>query len=231
MSMVDRYKKSGGFLQLVQVIETCGKTKREQFMKIITEESPGWAEALNQKSLSFDKIISWSPEILLEILAHVNPLTFATAIKSLEKEKLEAFLGKLSHQEKRRLEGKMLEGGGSPNEVSSSMMKVVSETRLMLASGALKADKIDPDLVIPDEFENKLERKGGSTASNKVDVDSILADASAKTAGGPPMTASASNAEINKLQQKLILVTRELQSTKNENILMKDKLEKIKKIA
>lgn len=229
MSMVDRYKKSGGFLQLVQVIETCGKIKREQFMKIITDESPGWAEALNQKCLSFDKIISWSPEVLLEILATVNPLTFATAIKGLEKEKQDAFLAKLSHQEKRRLEGKMLEGGGSPNEISSSMMKVVSETRLMLASNALKADRIDPNLVIPDEFESKLERKGTSSGASA--AADILNDIAVPSAGGPPLTGAASNAEIDKLQKKLILISRELQTMRVENIMMKDKLEKIKKIA
>ncbi|MBC7420079.1 MAG: hypothetical protein H7328_05070 [Bdellovibrio sp.] len=221
--MVDRYKKSGGFLQLVQVIETCGTKKREQFMNIITEESPQWAEALNQKCLSFEKIIAWKPEILLEILAAVNILSFATALKGLEKPKLDEFLGKLSHQEKKRIELAMLEMNPNPNEISSSMMKVVSETRNLLSSNALKADKIDQSLVIPDEFETKLEKKDSGQG---MDLSaSVLRDVSVGAVG------AVSGAEVEKLQKKLILISKELQNLKQENILMKDKLDKIKKIA
>src|SRR4051812_45992355 len=103
MAMVDRYKKSGGFVQLIQVIETCSPKKREQFMTIITEESPTWAEALIQKSISFEKILGWKAEVLLEILASVNLLSFSAALKSLSPEALEAFLQKLSHQERKKL--------------------------------------------------------------------------------------------------------------------------------
>ncbi len=221
MSMVDRYKKSGGFLQLVQVIETCATKKREQFMSIISEESPLWAEALNQKCLSFDKIISWKPEIILEILAAVNLLSFATALKGLEKPQLEEFLAKLSHQEKKRIETQMLELNPNPNEISSSMMKVVSETRNLLSSNALKADKIDQALVIPDEFESKLEKK-----DKGVDLAArVLHEVSAGTVSG------GNNADLDKLQKKLILLSKEMQIMKQENILMKDKLDKIKKIA
>lgn len=220
--MVDRYKKSGGFLQLVQVIETCGTKKREQFMTIISEESPQWAEALNQKCLSFEKIISWKPEIILEILAAVNILSFATALKGLDQTKLAEFLAKLSHQEKKKIENQMLEMNPNPNEISSSMMKVVSETRNLLSSNGLKADKIDQDLVIPDDFESKLEKKESSKA---MDLSAgILSDSSTGSTG-------AGSADVEKLQKKLILLSREMQTLKQENIVMKDKLEKIKKIA
>ncbi len=226
MSMVDRYKKSGGFLQLVQVIETCGTKKREQFMTIITEESPQWAEALNQKCLSFDKIVSWKPEILLEILATVNPLAMGTALKGLDKPKLDEFMAKLSHQEAKRLENSMKEINPNPNEISSSMMKIVSETRNMMSSNALKADKIDPNLVIPDEFESKLEKKH---QSKDFDLSAnILSEIAAAPSGGG---GGSSGAEVEKLQKKLILLSKEVQNLKQENILMKDKLDKIKKIA
>jgi FliG C-terminal domain len=227
MSMVDRYKKTGGFLQLVQVIETCGTKKREQFMNIITEESPQWAEALNQKCLSFEKIISWKPEILLEILATVNPLAMGTALKGLEKPKLDEFMAKLSHQESKKLENSMKEINPNPNEISSSMMKVVSETRNLMTSNALKADKIDPNLVIPDEFESKLEKKH---QSKDFDLSAnILSDIAIASPGGGG--GGSGGAEVEKLQKKLILLSKEVQNLKQENILMKDKLDKIKKIA
>jgi len=226
MAMVDRYKKSGGFVQLIQVIETCSPKKREQFMTIITDESPAWAEALIQKSINFEKILSWKSEVLLEVLAAVNPLAFSAALKSLSPEALEAFFQKLSHQEKRKIETLMQENSQDANGIASSVMKVISETRALLVQGTLKADKIDANLVIPEEFESLLE-KGEQTRQAGAALSFDGPSAASSFAGN----SSAATAEIDKLQKKVLLMSKELQVLKQENIVMKDKLEKIKKIA
>jgi hypothetical protein len=227
MAMVDRYKKSGGFVQLIQVIETCNPKKREQFMTIITDESPTWAEALNQKSISFEKILSWKPEILLEVLANVNPLAFSAALKSLTPEALETFFGKLSHQEKRKIETLMQENSQDANGIASSVMKVISETRALLVQGTLKADKIDAQLVIPEEFESSLEKNEQSRQAGAT----LSFDSPSASSGFGGGNNAVSTAEIDKLQKKLVLMSKEIQVLKQENIVMKDKLEKIKKIA
>lgn len=222
MAMVDRYKKSGGFLQLVQVIETCNQKKRDQFMNIITEESPNWAEALNQKCITFDKIISWKAEVILDIMASVNTLAFSAALKSLNPENLDLFLQKLSHQDRKKIELAMQESNPNPNEIFSSVLKVISETRMLMVQGALKAEKIDPNLVIPEEFESILEKNEQSRqASAPLNFD------------GPSLNFSGGNAsvEVDKLQKKLVLLSKEVQMLKQENQVMKDKLDKIKKIA
>lgn len=232
MAMVDRYKKSGGFVQLLQVIETCGPKKREQFMGIISQESPNWAEAINQKSLNYEKILSWGPEFLLEIVT-VNMLSFATALKGLPPDQLSAFLGKFAHQDKGKIERAMLDINPNPAEISASQMKVITDTRGLLISGALKADKIDVSLVIPHEFEVTLQKggSGGGEASSgggSAAVNEIVSAALNHNANG----ATASTvAEVDKLQKKLALLSKEFQVLKQENFILKDKLEKIKKIA
>lgn len=222
MAMVDRYKKSGGFVQLIQVIETCNPKKREQFMNIITEESPIWAEALNQKSLSFDKIVNWKADVLLDVVASVNSLALSAALKSLSPETLAMFLEKLSHQERRKFETYLAEANPNPNEIASSVLKVVSETRLLMIQGTLKADKIDVNLVIPEEFESMLE-KGEQRQAGSVAIET--------TQTGFNAGAANSSADMDKLQKKVILLSKELQTLKQENLVMKDKLDKIKKIA
>ena len=226
MGMVDRYKKAGGFVQLLQVIETCNSKKREQFMNIIIEESPVWAEALNQRCLTFDKIISWKPEVLLDIIASVNMLSFTAALKILNPEQLELFLQKLSNQDRKKFEIAVKESTASQNEISSSVMKVISETRLLFVQGSLKADKIDPQLVIPDDFEYMLEkgtqsRQAGATLTFDVASPGVVGNSGSAN----------SNVEIDKMQKKLVLLSREVQNLRSENQVMKDKLEKIKKIA
>lgn len=228
MGMVDRYKKAGGFVQLVQVIETCAPKKREQFMKIISEENPEWADALNQKCISFEKIINWKPEIILEVMATVNMLSFSAALKALSAEQLEGLFQKLSPQDRKKLETSMQENNHDPNQISASVMKVISETRSMLISGALKYDKVDPDLYIPDGFESKLgknEQTRQTGESLSFDGPSLNFNVVNVANGGVPP------AEVEKLQKKLILLSREIQNLRTENQVMKEKLEKIKKIA
>ncbi len=240
MGMVDRYKKSGGFIQLIQVIETCGAKKREQFMTIITQESPAWADALTQKCLTYEKILAWKPEALMEIIASMSLLTFATALKGLPQDQLDLVLLKLSHQEKAKIERAMQELNPSAGEVSSSQMKVISETRSLLTTNALKADKIDMSLVIPFDFEVLLQKglagspaggltlvtdtSGGASASINDIVNAALKHNSAGVA-------AAAAGEADKIQQKLNALAREFQTLKQENIILKDKLEKIRKIA
>lgn len=229
MAMVDRYKKNGGFVQLLQVLETCGTKKREQFMGIIAQESPKWAEAINQKMISFDRIISWSPEVMLEILATVNKLAFVTALKSLSPEQLEKFLSTLPGQERRKLEMSMQEINSGPNEISASIMKIITETRAMFISGSLKYDKVDATLSIPENFEEKL-MKGDTGSSNfeaiEAEVHSIQSALNHAQNGG-----SVSPADLKKVQKKIFLLNKELTTLKQENTVLKEKLDKIRKIA
>lgn len=229
MGMVDRYKKSGGFVQLVQVIETCSPKKREQFMGMITDENPEWAEALKEKCLTFDKIINWKPEVILDVAAAVNPLAFTTALRSLNNEQLEEFFKKVSPQDRKKFEMAMQESNPSPNEISASVMKVISETRNMFIQGTLKVDKVDPALVIPDGFESKL----GKTEQTRQTGESLSFDLPTINVNMPAANSNGMvpQAEVEKIQKKLVMLNREIQNLKAENQLMKDKLEKIKKIA
>jgi len=237
MAMVDRYRKAGGFVQLLQVIETCGPKKREQFMGIISQESPNWAEAINQKSLNYEKILSWPPEFLLEVVT-VNMLSFATALKGLQPVQLTTFLSKFAHHDKGKIEKAMVDLSPGIPEISASQMKVITDTRNLMISGALKAEKIDPNLVIPHEFEATLQKGGSSSissgggadtsSSGSAAVNDIVAAALNHNANS---TSTTTAAEVEKLQKKLTLLSREFQTLKQENLILKDKLDKIKKIA
>ncbi len=221
MAMVDRYKKSGGFVQLLQVIETCGPKKQEQFMNIIKEETPTWHEAINQKMLSFDKILSWRSEALLEIVANVNPLAFVTALKSLPADKFSAFCEKLSLQERRKVETQYKEMNPDANQIASCVMKVVSESRNLFITGALKYDKIDASLAIPENFESQL-MEG---------IVSAVGGVPAEAAPQAVSSASLGTLDFEALKKKYIELNQQANTLRKENAVMKEKLDKIKRIA
>ena len=75
MGMIDRYRKTGGFVQLVALVETCPPAKQEKFLEIIKGEDARWSEAVRTKLLSMEKIYSWSNEVLAEIFGTLQDLT------------------------------------------------------------------------------------------------------------------------------------------------------------
>ncbi len=237
MAMVDRYKKAGGFIQLLQVIETCGPKKREQFMKIIREETPKWAEAIDAKMITFEKILSWSPEAIMEISANLNILTFGTALKALPAEQLQKFAEKLGPIEGRKFEKVYQEGTPSPSEISSCIVKLLNETRLMFVSNKLKYEKVDPLLDIPEDFEHHLEKGVIKLVKTDGGISTATAGAIAATAGGVTVSPQSTGNmlgnpnEIDSLRRKIVELNQQVQLLKRDNLFMKDKLDKIKKIA
>ncbi len=236
MAMVDRYKKAGGFIQLLQVIETCGPKKREQFMKIIREETPKWAEAIDAKMITFEKILSWSPEAIMEINANLNILTFGTALKALPEEQFQKFAEKLGPIEGRKFEKVYQEGTPSPSEISSCIVKLLNETRLMLVSNKLKYEKVDPLLDIPEDFEHHLEKGVIKLVKTEGGVSTATGIAVAANAGVIVSPQSTGNMlgnpnEVDSLRRKIVELNQQVQLLKKDNLFMKDKLDKIKKIA
>ena len=104
MSMLSRYRKSGGFKQLLMLIETCGKQKQENFLKLIEAEDAKWAQAVKTKMLSMEKILSWDAEVLAEIFSRVQDLTMATAMHGLTEDDWKKISSTFSHSQIRKLE-------------------------------------------------------------------------------------------------------------------------------
>jgi len=247
MAMLDRYKKTGGFLQLLILIETSGKQKQEQFLNLIAQESPVWEEAIRQKSLTIDKILAWNPVYLGEVLTRIQPLTLATALNGFPKDKVETILGCIGISDRRKIQQVIDESKPTPAEVSTCIMKIIGETRGLVQSGILKMDKINPDMVIQDGIEEHL----NSAAMQKSLQDSLSsmkpAAASdvppedgtelrfelkpAPAAGKPDPKHDSSREEVEFLKKKVNQVIAENGALKQEISALRGKLDQIKRIA
>ncbi|MES3037784.1 MAG: FliG C-terminal domain-containing protein [Bdellovibrionota bacterium] len=157
--MIDRYKKKGGFFQLVQLIETTAKTKQEQFIQIILNENKVWGEAIVGKMLTTDRIITWSPETLAEIFSRIQTLTLAVFFQGRDQALIDRCLGAMSQAEKRKIFDLMDEKVATPAERAHCHNRVITEVREFIKSGILKLEKIDPDLMIPENIEELLNQR------------------------------------------------------------------------
>ncbi len=239
MGMLDRYKKSGGFIQLLILIESSSKQKQEQFFNIINQENPAWEAEIKKKSLTLEKILSWNTIYVSEIFSRVQPLTVAVALRSLSQEQVDKVMSCFNHSEQRKIQNIITEINPSPSEIQTCVMKLVTEVRELMKSGVLKMDKIDPGLVIPENIEDKLGKVQLMSSVEKLVAApsqplNFHTEEEKKASPVSPMATDGNEhakEENESLKKKVQILNLENAKLKNEVNSLKSKLEQIKKIA
>lgn len=247
MSSLQRYKKAGGFSQLLSLIETFGPQKKEKFLEMIEQESPVWARTLRDKMVTFDRIFSWPEQVIVEIFKNLQPKTLAFALHGLKPEQKDKILAFFSHSEKRRLEDILTESSPKPEEVASTLVKVVEQTRKMLKERTLHADKFDEKLLIAEDIEVKLEELATQEQFSSMGGTRAAASGSAPASGGkapatkpataaaPAPSAAAGNAQVSQdmlmLQRKIHQLTTENTQLREELAVANEKLDQIRKMS
>lgn len=84
MSKLLRFRKSGGFQQLLFLIETCEPEKQKSLLHMVACEDPGWAHLIKVKALTFQRILTWPVEILMEITPHLQDSSLAMIYRMAE---------------------------------------------------------------------------------------------------------------------------------------------------
>jgi hypothetical protein len=243
VAMLDRYHKTGGFLQLLNLIETCGPQKQAKFLEMIKAEDPVWAEAIEKKMLSVKKIVSWPDEALAEVIGILQELTVATAMHGLEQEARDKLLRTMNNAQKRKIEELFQANHPSQAEISTMFMKIIIEVRKMLVEGKLRIEKYAPELQIERDIEDQLKRttKAGGTAG--ANADASPDGPNAMPAGGlnfelaDTLLSTGSHAEgahkeeIVQLKRKIISLAQENNQLKTEVSRLRLKLDQVRKAA
>ncbi len=229
MGMLDRYKKKGGFFQLLQLLETSPVAKREQFLSLIAGESPAWEDALRKRILTIDRVYSWEGQYLVEIFSRVQPLTLANALHGTPPEKVDQLLGCLPPISRRKINDLLAESNPTPAEKSTCISKMLSEVRGFIGQGILRLEKVDPDLMVPENIEEVLNANGFT--AQVFDVDTTAKKDAKPNVIGETTDPGVPQQEVEFLKRKLNQLSAELNAVKHENSVLKDKLAQIKKIA
>lgn len=240
MAMLTRYQKAGGFIQIVQLIETCGKQKQDNFLQMIEAEDPRWASAIREKMLTIEKIFAWENSVLNEVAGRLQQLTLATAMHGLKPEENERLLSTYSHSQRRNVEDLFKTKAPTPAEISSAYIKILQEVRSMITNGYLRVEKFAPELAIPEGFEDKLGKsifQPNIESSNEPTSFAAASESAAppahssKTHTSNAHASSHSDAETNALRSRLQLLQNENTQLKSELRIFKEKIAQIKKIA
>lgn len=260
MGMLGRYQKQNGFSQLLALIEGFGPEKRVKFLELIREENSTWADAIDSKMLTVEKICSWHSDMLREIFSRLRPLTVSVALHGISQESRERVFSVLGLSQSREIRDLFEQSTPAPGEILAVFMKIISEVRGMEAQGLIRFEKIDRNLMIPDDFEQQLEElsKSNSTQNtlnkfhaslaekgsplvqlnpNSSTASSISNEASPAVESSPRATSKDKTgfdgftaAEGAKLYQQLQTLTKQVQLLQEENHLLKATLEQINRL-
>lgn len=228
MSSLQRYKRSGGFQQLLSLIETFGPAKKEKFLEMIDAESASWAQALRGKMLTVERIFSWPDDTMVGVFKELPPKSLAFALAGMKDEQKARVQKYMSHAEMRRLDDLIEESKPKPDEIASTFVKVVEQARKMINERALNPEKFDAELLIPEGIEARLDEGGSvsvalASASAPSDVVALAA-AAADPSRAPTLEAA-------QLQRTLAALVKENKALKADLAAAQGKLEQIKKIA
>ncbi|UOF02923.1 FliG C-terminal domain-containing protein [Bdellovibrio reynosensis] len=236
--MLDRYKKKGGFNQLLQLLETSPSAKREQFLGLISSESPVWEDALRKRILTINRVYGWDGQYLVEIFSRVQPLTLANALHGTPVADVDKLLSCLPPISKRKITDLMAESNPTPAEKATCIGRMLSEVRGFISQRIITLEKVDPELAVPENIEEILAVTPFSAPISE-DVPSSTSSEESKPLSfgvydNPPTTApsgAGAQAEVDFLKRKVNQLTSEVNALKHENTVLKDKLAQIKKIA
>ncbi len=105
MSVLARYRKPGGFKQLLQLIETSQPLKQEKLLEVVEKEDPAWADLIRQKKITPDMVLSWKADDLVVIFENMMPRHCACLCKNLEEERFKEIAALFTPEKFRDVKG------------------------------------------------------------------------------------------------------------------------------
>lgn len=242
MAMLDRYKKTGGFNQLLTLLETCGTQKRVKFLEIIRQEDARWADALVAKLIDFQRFLSWPDAAIAEVTGAMLEINVASVISSLDETQQARLLATLPHIKRRKVEDLLTTQKPSPGEVATSLNKMYETIRKLASDGILRLDKVDPSAYVDSDIEDRL--KQGKDIFGVISLADSIQDAPfenpqlsiVRTLGGDAKQADTRDSknleyEIVNLKKKLIVLQQENASLRQELATANGKLDQIRKLS
>ncbi len=151
MSMISRYKKQGGFEQLLILIEGCNKKKQDQLIGLVESEDLVWAERIRAKMLTVDRLFAFPPEGLAEIFSRVPEKVLVFALHGVGPEKKDLVLASFNHFKKKSIDELMAGSKPKPSETESAFLSIFKLVRDLDKARTINIEKLMPELSLRED--------------------------------------------------------------------------------
>lgn len=148
MSNISRYRRPGGLTQLIQLLETSERPKREELLDIVAKEDPGWAYFIQSKALNIERVLTWPPSVLEQVFSKL-PLQFVAILSQMVDEETQKKIeNSINRSLIRELYQLRTEKTYSVEHRWNVGVKVIQTVRELQSQGVLKFSTFDPGLEV-----------------------------------------------------------------------------------
>lgn len=152
MSTLARFRRPGGFKQLLTLVETSATKKQNQLLTVVGQEDSRWAAELKKRLLTIDKILSWDAQQIDLIFSHLPEKIWLTALGHIPKETRVELVKKITqvqtHTRQRQIADLHETLTPTVGEIEAAQGIVVKKVRELQASGEFRPERIDPNLAV-----------------------------------------------------------------------------------
>lgn len=148
MSMLNRFRKKGGFHQLLLLLESCDPTKQKNLLSLVAQEDPGWAYLFKVKTITFEKLIGFDDQLWLDLIPHLNHKVIGDFISHLEAKQKSRILILLDYSSQRIVSQMLLEKTPTISQQGTAFIKIVQTVRDLEDKKIINFVHYDPSLVI-----------------------------------------------------------------------------------
>ena len=232
MSTLERYKKEGGFYQLLLLIENSDAEKQQKFLEMIRRESRPWAEAIEHKKFTIEKICTLPPALIAYALELLPPRIIAFALWNQPSEMRQKILFHLNSVIQKKVENTW-EQEPEPRlgDILNCQIKIFQSIRQVLNDKRQFWKQIPEALRIPDRIEETLNRE--TLKEVFLNANPLAPQPDIKNETESQITKSSQNVETSKLlilNKQIEALMQENQNLKKEIIELKERLQQIKKL-
>jgi len=232
MSALERYKKKGGFIQILTLIESSEPAKAEKFLALIAQESKIWAQTIKEKSLTIEKMKTLGEQVLSESLDTIPVPVLANALIKEPIETRNLILPCLNQTSRKKIELAMADNPSPrPGDILACQLRIISACRAAITDGRVKQNQLPKDLQIDEDIETTLSQETWTQALNNLPQEGSPTNLVSQTAQSVSTNSSHSNSnEVTDLKKRLQKLSEENQHLKNQILDLQDKIIQIKKV-
>jgi hypothetical protein len=152
-SLLSRFRKPGGFTQLLALIETCDPLKQKNLLHLVGNEDPGWAYLVKLKMITLQRVFEWPIETLMEITTHLPDRVLAAAWNLASNypqgpELQKKWLSSLPAMKSREIKAIVDSTSFTSAELQAASIRIVQTIRELQEKDVLRFSKFDPELEI-----------------------------------------------------------------------------------
>lgn len=146
--MLGRFRRPGGFHQLLLLLESCDPSKQTQLLRMIAQEDPGWAYLAKLKLLSVERVMAWPTTILMEVLPQMPLPIVINLYCGLGPEYRAKIKESLPKEWRMNFERDTTDVNPKPEEKFAAGVTLLQTVRDMSSQGLIKFNLFDPELEI-----------------------------------------------------------------------------------